>query len=157
VITHKKNPPRPKRKDEHLEIKLSEIYNAIDESKSAVDFIADKNPGYLSIAGAQDKFPCIFENGKIFLPKNGEPTTHIVKTPIVVKGIKESVYNEYFCMKLAAAIGFLVPEVFVIDGEHPLFIVERYDRYLVEKLMKRIHQQDFCQALGALALKLILN
>lgn len=151
VITDKKNPPKSKIKEENLEIKLSEIDRSINESKSAVDLIADKNPGYLSIAGAQDKFPCIFESGKIFLPKNGEPTTHIIKTPIIMKGIKESVYNEYFCMKLAAKVGFDVPEVFIIEGEHPLFVVKRYDRQIINKKMKRIHQQDFCQALGILS------
>lgn len=151
VITNKKTAPNPKTKEKNLEIELSEIYNSIDENKGAVDLIADKNPGYLSIAGAQDKFPCIFKDGKIFLPKSGEPTTHIVKTPIIVKGIKESVYNEYFCMKLAEAIGLNVPKVHIIDGVHPLFLVERYDRRLIGKLMKRVHQQDFCQALGILS------
>jgi serine/threonine-protein kinase HipA len=151
VITDKKNMPKPKVKEANLDIKLSEIYTAIDESRGAVDFIADKNPGYLSIAGAQDKFPCIFKDGKIYLPKSGEPTTHIVKTPIIMKGIKESVFNEYFCMKLALKIGFNVPEVFVIDGKHPVFVVERYDRKIVGNSMKRIHQQDFCQALGILS------
>lgn len=151
VITSKKSAPKIKTKEENLEIELSEIYNAIDESRGAVDLIADKHPGYLSIAGAQDKFPCIFEHGKIYLPKNGLPTTHIVKTPIIVKGIKESVYNEYFCMKLASRIGFIVPQVFIIDGKHPLFLVERYDRQKVGKIMRRVHQQDFCQALGILS------
>jgi len=151
VITSKKTPPKSKTKEDNLEIKFSEIYKAIDESKGAVDLIADKHPGYLSIAGAQDKFPCLFLDGKIYLPKSGEPTTHIVKTPIWVRGIKESAYNEYFCMKLAARIGFNVPQVFVVEGKHPLFLVERYDRRLVGKSMKRIHQQDFCQALGILS------
>lgn len=151
VITSKKTPPKAKTKEANLEIELSEIYDSINENKGAVDLIADKNPGYLSIAGAQDKFPCIFENGKIYLPKSGEPTTHIVKTPIKMKGIKESVYNEYFCMTLASKIGLSVPSVHVLDGVHPLFLVERYDRHLVGKVMKRIHQQDFCQALGILS------
>lgn len=151
VITSKKSPPKSKTKEANLEIELSEIYESIDENKGAVDLVADKNPGYLSIAGAQDKFPCIFENGKIYLPKSGEPTTHIVKTPIIMKGIKESVYNEYFCMKLASKIGLSVPKVHILDGVHPLFLVERYDRHVVGKVMKRIHQQDFCQALGILS------
>lgn len=151
VITSKKTPPKVKIKEANLEIELSEIYESIDVNKGAVDLIADKNPGYLSIAGAQDKFPCIFEDGKIYLPKSGEPTTHIVKTPIIVKGIKESVYNEFFCMQLAAKIGFNVPKVHIVDGVHPLFLVERYDRRLTGKVMKRIHQQDFCQALGILS------
>ncbi len=151
VITSKKSPPKVKIKEANLEIELSEIYESISENKGAVDLIADKNPGYLSIAGAQDKFPCIFENGKIYLPKSGEPTTHIVKTPIMVKGIKESVYNEYFCMQLASKIGFSVPKSNILDGVHPLFLIERYDRHLVGKMMKRVHQQDFCQALGILS------
>lgn len=151
VITNKKAAPKPKTKEVNLEIELSEIYESIDENRGAVDLIADKNPGYLSIAGAQDKFPCIFEDGKIYLPKSGEPTTHIVKTPIMIKGIKESVYNEYFCMQLASKIGFSVPHVHVLDGVHPLFVVERYDRRLVGKVMRRVHQQDFCQALGILS------
>jgi len=151
VITSKKAPPKSKAKEPNVEIKLSEIYAAIDESKGAVDLIADKHPGYLSIAGAQDKFPCLFLEGKIYLPKSGEPTTHIVKTPILVRGIKESVYNEYFCMKLAARIGFNVPQVFIVGGTHPLFLVERYDRRRVGDSMRRIHQQDFCQALGILS------
>jgi serine/threonine-protein kinase HipA len=151
VITSKNSPPHVKVKEDNIEIDFLEIYKSIDESKSAVDLIADKNPGYLSIAGAQDKFPCIYEEGKIYLPKSGAPTTHIVKTPIIVRGIKESVYNEYFCMKLAAKIGFEVPNVHVIDGKHPLFLVERYDRCKVGKVMKRVHQQDFCQAQGILS------
>lgn len=151
VITSKKSAPKSKTKEDNLEIELSEIYESINENRGAVDLIADKNPGYLSIAGAQDKFPCIFLDGKIYLPKSGGPTTHIVKTPIIVKGIKESVYNEFFCMKLASKIGFSVPKVHIIDGVHPLFLVERYDRRLVGTIMKRVHQQDFCQALGILS------
>jgi serine/threonine-protein kinase HipA len=54
-------------------------------------------------------------------------------------------------MKLAKEIGFNVPEVYILDGPHPLFIIERYDRQLVSGSMKRIHQQDFCQALGILS------
>lgn len=151
VITSNKIPPKSKVSEANTEIEISEIFKSINESKSAVDFIADKSPGYLAVAGAQDKFPCLFEDGKIFLPKSGEPTTHIVKTPILMKGIKESVYNEYFCMRLASKIGFNVPHVNIIDGVHPLFVVERYDRRLVDKTMKRVHQQDFCQALGILS------
>jgi serine/threonine-protein kinase HipA len=41
VITNKKTPPKSKIKEANLEIKLSEIYTALDESKGAVDFIAE--------------------------------------------------------------------------------------------------------------------
>jgi serine/threonine-protein kinase HipA len=54
-------------------------------------------------------------------------------------------------MKLADRINLNVPRVFIVDGKHPLFLVERYDRRPIEKSMSRIHQQDFCQALGILS------
>ncbi|WP_127716718.1 type II toxin-antitoxin system HipA family toxin [Halobacteriovorax sp. HLS] len=148
VITGEENPPILETNVSNVEVRYEDLYKAIDESKSAVDLIAEMKPGYLSVAGAQDKFPCILENGKIYLPKSGMPTTHIVKTPIMVKGVKESVYNEYFCMKLAAKIGMNVPEVQIIEGEYPLFVIKRYDRYLDSDQVKRLHQQDFCQAIG---------
>ncbi|HND84232.1 MAG TPA: type II toxin-antitoxin system HipA family toxin [Pseudobdellovibrionaceae bacterium] len=151
VVTSRSAPPKAKGRSSRVELKISEIDLAIDEREGVVDLIADKQPGYLSIAGAQDKFPCIFSDGKIYLPKGGAPTTHIVKTPIRVKGIKESVFNEYFCMKLAASIGFDVPEVQILEGKHPLLVVQRYDRQLDGNVIKRIHQQDFCQALGILS------
>lgn len=136
--------------DERVDVPMEKIYGAIDKHHSVAHEIAKLNPGYLSLAGAQDKFPAIYEDGKFFLPRVGGPTTHIVKVPIVRQGVKESVYNEYYCMQLAAAVGFKIPHCEVLgDGKHPLFVIERYDRYKDKKgKVHRIHQQDFCQALG---------
>ena len=131
-----------------VEVPLKTIYSAIKNKKSVADIIAKLDPGYLSIAGAQDKFPAIYKNGHFYLPKDGSPTTHIIKTPILREGIKESVFNEYYCMQLAKKIGFAVPDCVVLPGLHPLFIVKRYDRLQIEKKISRIHQQDFCQAQG---------
>lgn len=132
-----------------IEVDMSKVYLAIEERSSVADVIANMNPGYLSLAGAQDKFAAIYEGGSFFIPTHGAPTTHIVKTPIQHSGIKESVLNEYFCMQLAREVGFQIPECFVIDGRHPLFIVTRYDRFQDNTgIVHRIHQQDFCQAHG---------
>lgn len=129
-------------------IKMNEIFKAIEEKRSVAEVIANHDPGYLSIAGAQDKFATIYEDGNFYLPKNGRPTTHIVKVPIYRSGVKESVYNEYYCMRLARLVGFRIPGCEILEHEkHPLFIIERYDRK-VAKHVKRIHQQDFCQAQG---------
>lgn len=133
---------------ELVEVSLETIYNAITNRKSVADVIAAMDPGYLSLAGAQDKFPAIYRNGKFYLPTQGTPTTHIIKTPILREGIKESVYNEYYCMQLAQAIGFNVPKCEILTGPHPLFIIERYDRIKNKDKINRIHQQDFCQAQG---------
>lgn len=129
-------------------IEMDEIFKAIEEKRSVAEVIANNHPGYLSMAGAQDKFVTIYENSNFYLPENERPTTHIVKVPIYRSGVKESVYNEYYCMRLAKLAGLNVPHCEVLDDEkHPLFIIERYDRK-VEKHVKRIHQQDFCQAQG---------
>ncbi len=139
---------------ELVEVPLETIDNAITNRKSVADVIAAMDPGYLSLAGAQDKFPAVYKDGRFYLPKHGAPTTHIVKTPILREGIKESVYNEYFCMQLAHAIGFNVPPCEIRPGLHPLYIIERYDRIKTKNKSKnkdevsRIHQQDFCQAQG---------
>jgi serine/threonine-protein kinase HipA len=131
-----------------VEVPLRAIYSAITKKKSVADMIAGMDPGYLSLAGAQDKFPAIFKQGRIYLPSDGSPTTHIIKTPILREGIKESVYNEYFCMQLALAVGLNVPYCEILMGQHPLFIIERFDRIKRKGFISRLHQQDFCQAQG---------
>ena len=150
IITSDEISPYHKSADGVVPVPMDRIFKAIDKHHSVAHEIAKLNPGYLSLAGAQDKFPAIFENDKFFLPKAGGPTTHIVKVPIVREGVKESVYNEYYCMQLAASIGFTIPYCEVVEtGKHPLFVIERYDRFKDNKgKVHRIHQQDFCQALG---------
>ena len=69
------------------------------------------------------------------------------------KPTKDSPYNEYFCMKLAGVVGLKVPDVDIIEGEYPLYIVRRFDRIEVDGVVKRIHQQDFCQARGITSAK----
>src|SRR5690606_345539 len=98
---------------------MNQVFSAIEERRSVADVIANMNPGYLSLAGAQDKFAAIYKDGTFLIPTHGAPTTHIVKAPIQHTGIKESVINEYYCMKLAKAVGFNVPKCSVLDGKHP--------------------------------------
>ncbi len=102
----------------------------------------------LSLAGAQSKVPVVVIDGRIALPLPGQPTTHILKPPIArFKGTTE---NEAFVMSLAAAIGLDVApvEARTVEGR-PFLLVERYDRVRDDLgVMHRIHQEDFCQALG---------
>jgi serine/threonine-protein kinase HipA len=51
-------------------------------------------------------------------------------------------------MKLARVVGLNVPDVDIIEGKYPLYITRRFDRIEVDGVIKRIHQQDFCQARG---------
>ncbi len=133
-----------------IPIDMTKIYEAIDSKRPVIAVIADLGPGYLSIAGAQDKFAAIYRGGKFFLPTSGRPTTHIVKVPILRSNVKESVYNEYYCMNLARKVGLVTPDCFVIGHKtHPLYVTVRYDRFVdKEDSVQRYHQEDFCQAQG---------
>lgn len=128
---------------------LKKIYNAIEEKKSITSILLETQTGYLSLAGAQDKFSAIYQDNNFLLPIDGSPTTHIIKVPINRNGIKDSVYNELFCMQLAGLVGLKVPECFIHKGKFPLYVVERYDRIKdSNNQICRLHQQDFCQAQG---------
>ena len=105
--------------------------------------------GYrFSLAGAQDKLAVGFREGRIALIKDGAPTTHILKP--VIEGIKDSAHNELFCMRLAKKMGLDAPETSLgFAGDTPYYLVERYDRHTATNgTITRIHQEDFCQALG---------
>jgi len=144
----------PKTTKPRKELKLDVIYKYLNEKKSLTDVILNKEGGKFSLAGAQDKFAVIFEENKIYLPLDGSPTTHIIKPHVrYFNSTHDTPYNEYLCMKLAAAVGLNAPAVDIIEGEYPLFIVERFDRIQTKTGTSRIHQQDFCQAQGITSLK----
>jgi serine/threonine-protein kinase HipA len=147
IVTDDKNFSFKERSDQMAVIDMDKIDSAIREHESVAVVVAESNSGYLSLAGAQDKFAAIYQDEKFYLPTHGAPTTHIVKVPIWRSGVKDSVFNEYYCMQLAKAVGINVPNCFIVLREQPLFVIERYDRMRDENgAVHRIHQQDFCQA-----------
>ncbi|WP_263377841.1 type II toxin-antitoxin system HipA family toxin [Granulicella paludicola] len=106
----------------------------------------------LSLAGAQDKVAVRVDGGEISLPLGGAPSTHILKPG--GDRFEGVVANEALCMKLAAAIGIPTAKVEArsVEGMEYL-LVERYDRIYradlgQEPVLERLHQEDFCQALG---------
>jgi serine/threonine-protein kinase HipA len=110
----------------------------------------------LSLAGAQDKLPVcarIDPRGRIQigLPLGGQPSTHILKPAI--SSVEDSVNNECFCLNLAFAMGLHTAKAQVVTVEDISFLlVERYDRRYrsdgADGALQRLHQEDFCQALG---------
>jgi len=103
----------------------------------------------LSLAGAQSKLPVVvLDDGSIALPFAGQPTTHIVKPPI--PRFAATTENEAFVMRLAAAVGLDAATIEVrTAGARPFLLVRRYDRtHGANGRVERIHQEDFCQALG---------
>ena len=106
----------------------------------------------LSLAGAQDKVAVRIEGNEISLPLGGAPSTHILKP--AVERFGGVVFNEAFCMNLAAVAGLPAAKVetrIVEDIEY--LLVERYDRVHQNNAegattLDRLHQEDFCQAQG---------
>lgn len=110
--------------------------------------LAGKDGLRLSLAGAQDKLPVVFDGARIGLPRNGTPSSHILKPAI--RTLADTVTNEGFCLALAGAMQ-LKParsQVRSVLGR-PFLLVERYDRVAnAQGQRQRLHQEDFCQALG---------
>lgn len=100
----------------------------------------------LSLAGVQDKLPVALFDEEIFLPLNGAPSTHILKPQH--HRFPELVENEAFCMTLAARLGVDVPRATILPVAEGAYLVERYDRVVTGTTVRRVHQEDFCQALG---------
>ena len=100
-----------------------------------------------SAAGAQDKLVVRMRDGKLFLPLDGTPSTHIVKPGAT--DFPESVANELFCQRLADRLGVRAAEasVLVIGGER-YYVTRRFDREVVENRLQRLHQEDFCQMMS---------
>lgn len=109
----------------------------------------------LSLAGAQDKLPVVVDQAegnspqRIGLPLFGAPSTHILKPAI--EGVDGSVFNEAFCMTLAGALKLPVAPVQILRvADRQVLLVQRYDRVPSAGGLppSRLHQEDFCQALG---------
>ena len=108
----------------------------------------------LSLAGAQTKLPVVLAEARsatearVALPLDGTPSTHILKPePVRFPGL---VANEAWCMALARQVGLRVAEsTRRMIGKTPCLIVKRYDRTPTgDGGVRRLHQEDFCQALG---------
>lgn len=129
----------------------------------------------LSLAGAQEKTAVCVIDGEIALPNDNVPTTHIIKTAL--PKYRQSIENEYICMKAAKKIGLDVAKVEIRKVDNLEFLlVERFDRFLDEYCdgsqsfnnceacnectnhqkkyclrMERVLQEDFAQSLGVQA------
>jgi serine/threonine-protein kinase HipA len=112
-------------------------------------FLAGAEDGLrLSLAGAQQKLPVVLVNGRIALPAPGQPSTHILKPPI--SRLPGTTENEALAMRLASGLGLeAAPVEPRRTGDRAYLLVERYDRKVdADGVVRRLHQEDFCQALG---------
>jgi serine/threonine-protein kinase HipA len=103
----------------------------------------------LSLAGVQEKLLLTrMPDGAWGRPVEGTPSTHILKPEI--ERFANTVENEAFCMRIAKYVGLSVADIeTIIVDERPVLVVERYDRVVdTDGTVHRVHQEDFCQALG---------
>jgi serine/threonine-protein kinase HipA len=109
----------------------------------------------ISIAGAQEKTALLYRDGSCWKPLGGTPTSHILKTPMgVLPGLDQidltdSVENEAWCLRLPHEVGLPEAKARIgAFGDAKALIVERFDRRWENGVLRRLPQEDHCQALG---------
>ena len=131
-------------------IELSELEEKLRGLPKA-PLLAGEDGIRLSLAGAQGKAAVAIRDGSYLLPLDGSPSTHILKPDS--ERFPGLVENEFFCMRLASALRLDVAPVEIGTAGSIRFLqVTRYDRRpdggAGKEGWERIHQEDFCQALG---------
>lgn len=114
----------------------------------------------LSLAGAQSKtawflpadvdMECASPHDWL-VPEGGAPSSHIVK--VARRGEENIALNELACSLLSCSCGIETARVCMVPAVPGAIAVERYDRLWVDdarggRKLARLHQEDFCQALG---------
>ena len=105
----------------------------------------------LSLAGAQEKCPVLLRGGQFFLPQGESPSSHILK--FALTDYRHVPAYETVLTDLARRIGLHTAVVdfhylYVNQDAHDYLVIERYDREVTAGGVRRLHQEDFCQALG---------
>ncbi|SNU02462.1 serine/threonine-protein kinase HipA [Ruaniaceae bacterium KH17] len=106
-------------------------------------------PGeHWSLNGMQQKFTLVRAGDRWMYPQGSEPSTHIVKPG--VRTVRHQALLEHLSMRAAALLGLDVASTSFEDfGSERAVVVERFDRRRSRSNVQRLHQEDFCQALGA--------
>jgi serine/threonine-protein kinase HipA len=127
------------------EADIAQRLRALKEDPSA--WRKSNDTGQFSLAGAQPKTALLRQDDRWGVPSGRIPTTHILKPPNdAFAGHAE---NEHLCLQLATALGLPAANstVMKFKGEIAI-VVERYDRIPTRGTIRRVHQEDLCQALG---------
>ena len=144
---------------EYRELSEEEVYALAREGATESAGLVTKS--HLSLTGASGKVGLYYNkiDKKWYLPIGEAPSTHIVKQSHV--RLKKIVANEQLSLLTAKHLGIEIPESFIVttnrnDDEAVLFATKRYDRQFVANnneinglpVPRRLHQEDFAQALG---------
>lgn len=105
--------------------------------------------GRFSLAGAQPKFTLTKDpvTGAFGFPSWRTPSTHIFKPPM--PDLADQLHNEHVCLSIARMLNInaVDSQIMHFDGE-PVIAVDRYDRRTVDGSVRRLHQEDMCQAMS---------
>ena len=124
-----------------------ELINLVKRRGQVTTWGTNDRPRLL-LAGAQDKCPLLLRDASFWLPQKESPSSHILK--FEVSEYRHLPAYETFTTMMASAIGLPSVEVqlnSIADTRYAL--IERYDRFKLDSgKLTRLHQEDFCQALG---------
>ena len=100
-----------------------------------------------SLAGGQRKTALHHTGMEWGIPWGAVPTTHILKPAI--RGLPWTDVNEHLCLTAARILGLAAARTSLVRFEEQIAVaVQRFDRLNRDGVLWRIHQEDFCQALG---------
>jgi serine/threonine-protein kinase HipA len=138
---------RPSTEYKYHPITDEELANMVARRGQVYTWSATERPR-LSLAGAQNKCPILVREGAYLLPLKASPSSHILKFELA--DYRHLPAYETFTTLLAGAAGLPVVDIQLrIVGKTHYVLIERYDRQRDENgQLVRLHQEDFCQALG---------
>lgn len=125
--------------------RMAEIVRSLYERRRLPDDQQDPSP----LAGVQSKIALVkLPNGQLAEPKpgSGAPTTHILKIP--EQGHLNDVDHELLSLELSSRLTATAKAERVEYGGIAALLVERFDREVDGGIVRRLHQEDFAQALG---------
>jgi serine/threonine-protein kinase HipA len=118
-----------------------------DLRADATSWLGRSFSGQFSLAGAQAKTALLLREGRWGVPSGATPTTHILKP--AVAGLDDHDLNEHLCLDAARRAGLIAARTRIERfGEETAVVVTRYDRIAAGETIRRVHQEDLCQALG---------
>lgn len=122
----------------------------IQERHQQKPLLTSNEQSSMSLPGAQDKLGLRYDalRDQLYDSVGSSPTTHIAKPDTRLLHYQPSAVNEYLCMRLAAAVRLPVPAVHLIQVPETVYIVQRYDRIVLDGDVRCLHQVDGCQLLG---------
>jgi len=134
--------------DEKRLVPAAELSERIRQ-RADLPFSVWDNKVRLSIAGYQDKLALLVEGDHWYLAEGPNlASTHILKPEPIRLSLAGLTSNEFFCMRLAHAVGLPVAPVELHHVPEPVLLIARFDRRRQDDAIRRAHTIDGCQLLG---------